>query len=146
MFQNIFTRNLTLTFKLINPFHVIGLFPLVYYLHKINNRNTRCEICSMLTIKIAERLQWRRSSIFIVNFVHISHLVLLFLLLTLNMSLPTGHRLFYRWNRNDQLRSRGQDKKNSIKLQIEPNSIWNIVKKIALNHYFLKWLILSFFD
>ena len=29
--------------------------------------------------------QWRRSGIFIVNFEHISHLVLVFLLLTLNM-------------------------------------------------------------
>ena len=54
---------------------------------KVNNRNTRamCEICSKLTIKIPERLNWRRSGIFIVNFEHISHLVLVFLLLTLNI-------------------------------------------------------------
>ena len=32
-----------------------------------------------------ERRQWRRSGIFIVNFEHIPHLVLVFLLLTLNM-------------------------------------------------------------
>ena len=38
-----------------------------------------------LTIKIAERRHWRRSGIFIVDFEHISHLVLVFLLLTLNM-------------------------------------------------------------
>ena len=44
-----------------------------------------CEICSELTIKIPERRHWRRSGIFIVNFEHISHLVLVFLLLTLNM-------------------------------------------------------------
>ena len=31
---------------------------------------------------------WRRSGVFIVNFEHISHLVLVFLLLTLNMKLP----------------------------------------------------------
>ena len=31
-----------------------------------------------------------RSGVFIVNFEHISHLVLRFLLLTLNMSLPAG--------------------------------------------------------
>ena len=42
-----------------------------------------CEICSKLTIKIPERR--RRSGIFMVNFEHISHLVLVFLLLTLNM-------------------------------------------------------------
>ena len=53
---------------------------------KVNNRNTRtrCEICSKLTIKIPERRQWRHSGIFIVNFEHISHLVLVFLLLTLS--------------------------------------------------------------
>ena len=53
---------------------------------KVNNRNTRtrCETCSKLTIKIPERRQWRRSGIFIVNFEHISHLVLVFLLLTLS--------------------------------------------------------------
>ena len=55
------------------------------YLLKINNRNTRCEICLKLTIKTPERRHWRRLGIFIVNFEHISHLVLVFLLLTLNM-------------------------------------------------------------
>ena len=57
------------------------------YLLKVNNRNTRkrCEICSKLTIKIPERRQWRRSGIFIVNFEHILHLALVFLLLTSNM-------------------------------------------------------------
>ena len=54
---------------------------------KVNSRNTRtrCEICSKLTIKISERRHWRRSDIFIVNFEHISHLVLVFLMLALNM-------------------------------------------------------------
>ena len=43
------------------------------------------EICSKLTMKKPERRQWRRSGIFIVNFEHISQVVLVFLLLTLNM-------------------------------------------------------------
>ena len=53
---------------------------------KVNNKNTitRCEIRSKLTIKIPELRDWHRSGIFIVNFEHISHLVLLFLLLTLS--------------------------------------------------------------
>ena len=53
---------------------------------EVNNRNTRtrCEICSELTIKTAKRRQWRRSGVFIVNFEHISHLVLVFLLLALS--------------------------------------------------------------
>ena len=56
------------------------------YMFKVNNGNTRtrCEICSKLTIKTPERRQWRRSGVFIVNFEHISHLVLVFLLLTLS--------------------------------------------------------------
>ena len=68
--------------------------PASIYLLKVNNRNTgtRCEICSKLTIKTPERRQWHRPGVgvFIVNFEHISHLVLDFLLLTLNMYLPDG--------------------------------------------------------
>ena len=69
-----------------NGVHVI-LYPSGIYLLKVNNKNTRarCEICSKLTIKIPERRQWRRPGIFIVTCEHISHLVLVFLLLTLNM-------------------------------------------------------------
>ena len=50
---------------------------------KVKNSNTRarCEICSKLTIKTPKRRQWRRYGVFIVNFEHISHLVLLFLFL-----------------------------------------------------------------
>ena len=39
--------------------------------------------CSKITIETLE--QWRRSGVRIVNFEYISHLVLMFLLLTLNM-------------------------------------------------------------
>ena len=53
------------------------------YLFKVNDRNPRkrCGICSKLTIKTPER---HRSDICIVNFEHISHHFLAFLLLTLN--------------------------------------------------------------
>ena len=56
------------------------------YLFKANNRNTRkrCEICSKWTIKLPEQRHWRRSGVFIINFEHISHLLLVFLLLNLN--------------------------------------------------------------
>ena len=49
------------------------------YMFKVNNRNTRtsCEICSKLTIKFTNKVN-------IVNFELISHLVLVFLLLTLS--------------------------------------------------------------
>ena len=58
--------------------------PAKSYLIKVSNKNTRtrCEICSKLTIKIAERHHWRRCAVFMVNFEHISHLALVFLLLT----------------------------------------------------------------
>ena len=42
---------------------------------KVNKKDTRT----------TERRQWRRSGVFIVNFEHILHLVLVFLFLTLNM-------------------------------------------------------------
>ena len=53
---------------------------------KVNNRNTRArrEICSKLTKKTLERRQWRRSCVLIVNYKHISHVVLVLLLLTLS--------------------------------------------------------------
>ena len=59
--------------------------PVGIYMFKVNNRNTttRGEICSKLTRKRPERRQWRRSGVFLVNFEHFSHLVLVFLLLTL---------------------------------------------------------------
>ena len=61
--------------------------PAGIYLPKVNNRNIRVryEICSKLTIKTPEPSHWRRSEVFIVNFEHISHLVLVFLFLTFNI-------------------------------------------------------------
>ena len=51
-----------------------------------NNKNTRtrCEVCSKLTKKTPERC----SGVFIVNYEHISHFVLVFLLLTSNKKIP----------------------------------------------------------
>ena len=43
-----------------------------------------------LTIKTPERRYWRRSGVIIVNFEHISHLFLVFLLLTLNKQMLAG--------------------------------------------------------
>ena len=61
-------------------FSLSDVFPVDIYLFKINNRNIKksCEICSKLTVKTPERCQY----VFIVNFEHISHLLLVFLLLT----------------------------------------------------------------
>ena len=61
------------------PVQTWQINPVGIYLFKVNNRitRTRCEICSKLTIKIS-------FDVFIVNFEHISRLVLLFLLLTVS--------------------------------------------------------------
>ena len=63
-----------------------GANPADDYLFTVNDRNarTRCEICSEPTIMTPERGHWHRSGVFIVNFEHISHLALVFLLLTLS--------------------------------------------------------------
>ena len=45
--------------------------------------------CSKLTIKSPERRHWRLCGVFIVSFEHISQLVLVFLLLTLNRQMRT---------------------------------------------------------
>ena len=68
-------------------------FPANIYLLKVNNRDTRkrCEICSKLTIK-------SRSGVFIVNFEHISHLFLVFLLSVLNMQMLAEVFIFGTFN------------------------------------------------
>ena len=69
-----------------------SLIPTDNYMFKVSNRNTRTssEICSKLTTKGPERRYWHRSAVFFVNFEHISHLVLVFLLSTLSSKMPAG--------------------------------------------------------
>ena len=64
---------------------ILQIFPAGKYMFKVNNRNTRTrgEICSKITVKTIRTT----SGVFVVNFEHISHLVLVFRLLTLNMLL-----------------------------------------------------------
>ena len=68
--------------QLVNIMKLAHFNPAGICLLKVNNRNTRtrCEICLELTIKTPKRSQWCRSGVFIVNFEHISLLVLVFLL------------------------------------------------------------------
>ena len=63
-----------------------------FNLFKFNNGNTsnRCKICSKLIKKTPKRGHWCRSGVFIVNFQHILHLVLVFLLLILNRQIFAG--------------------------------------------------------
>ena len=78
------TKSSVLTLKKHTPKVILWLqfyISVGIYLLKVNDRNTRarCETCSKLTIKTPERRHWRLSGVFIVNFEHISHLVLVFL-------------------------------------------------------------------
>ena len=78
----------TWIFKIMLQISIHGFFvsSAGIYLLKVNNRNTRtrCEIYK-LTTKVQEQRHWRRPGIFTVTFEHISHLVLVLLLVTLSM-------------------------------------------------------------
>ena len=79
--------------KYVTSSSVTYRYPANIYLFKVNYGNTRkrCEICSKLAIKTPERRH-----VFIANFEHISHLFLVFPLLTLNKYMLVGYlRLSY---------------------------------------------------
>ena len=69
-------------FKALAP----SINPTGIYLFKVNNEDARTmyEVCSKLILKLPERRHLRRSGICIVNFEQISHIVLVFPLLTQN--------------------------------------------------------------
>ena len=73
-------------------FALFIVFPSGIYLFKVGNRHTRtmCEICSKLTVKTPELRHWPRAVVLIVHFEQIEHIVLVFLLLTLNKYMPGG--------------------------------------------------------
>ena len=67
-------------------------YPANSYLFKVNNRNIRkrYEIYPKLTIKRPKQPHWYHSDACTVNFEYISHLFLVFLLLTLNKIMLAG--------------------------------------------------------
>ena len=56
------------------------------YLLKVSNKNSRkrCDICSNLTLKRSDRLQWSRCDVFINDFKHMWHLFLVLVLFSFN--------------------------------------------------------------
>ena len=62
------------------------VIPIGIHLLKARTKHTRCEtkceVGSKLSIKAPERRHWHCSDVFIVNFEHVSHLVLVFLMLS----------------------------------------------------------------
>ena len=85
---------------------------------KVNNRNTRArrEICSKLTIKTTERRHWCCTVNF--SFEHISRLVLLLLLLTLNMYLPAGFLVKIMNYPNERYNQERENKSCTLKARI----------------------------
>ena len=78
----------------------------MWNMFKVNNKlqNYVNEICSKLTIKTPERRQWRRCSVSVFNFEHISHFHLVFLLLTLNKLLfPERAALRFSFLKKDRI-------------------------------------------
>ena len=90
--RTFFTSSVNVFFLASSKFPPISIHPAGIYLLKVKNWNHRtwCGICSKLTFKTLERRHWRRFGVFIVNFEHISHAALVFLLLTYSMQLPAG--------------------------------------------------------
>ena len=86
---------------------------------KVNNKDTRTT--------------WRRYDVFFVNFEHISNLVLVFLLLTLNMYLPAGSAFYINnaWKGKAMRRQSKTLKKLHLLLQY-------FYKLTTLGHYALK--------
>ena len=78
--------SIAITYLLLLTRVLVEHYPANNYMFKINKRNakTRFEVCSKLARKTPEQRHWHRSVAFIVNFEHTSHLVLLFILLTLS--------------------------------------------------------------
>ena len=72
---------------------VITRVPATIYLFKVKSKSTkkRCETCSKLAKKISEQSHLRR--VYIVNFEHILHIFLVFLLLTLNKKVLAETRI-----------------------------------------------------
>ena len=106
---------------------------------KVNNRitKTRCERYSKLTIKTPERHHWRCSGVFIINFEHISHLVLVFLFLTLSRYMPIGTRLSFK-----QLLRKSINGLNSLSYSTHKRSEnINSFKHSVKSYYLTKWKI-----
>ena len=72
--------------SLVAPFVPVRkiLIPADIYFFKVNNTGAMCAICLKLTKKTSVWRQWCHSGVFIVKFEQISHIMLVFLLLTSN--------------------------------------------------------------
>ena len=111
-----------------------SIYPAGNYMFKVNNRNsrTRCELCSKLTIKITERLHDVVLVSLLITLKHISHLVLVFILnivhITLNVQLSAAYILCL----GDSFRTRTPIFLRKVNLW----NTWNALCKIELKKKF----------
>ena len=115
-----------------------SIYPAGNYMFKVNNRNsrTRCELCSKLTIKIPERRHDVVLVSLLITLKHISHLVLVFILnivhITLNVQLSAAYILCL----GDSFRTRTPIFLRKVNLW----NTWNALCKIELKKKNLKIL------
>ena len=111
-----------------------SIYPAGNYMFKVNNRNsrTRCELCSKLTIKIPERRHDVVLVSLLITLKHISHLVLVFILnivhITLNVQLSAAYILCL----GDSFRTRTPIFLRKVNLW----NTWNALCKIELKKKF----------
>ena len=143
-------------------------FPANIYLFKVNNRNTwkRSEICSKLTIKTLDLLQWhhwqigvlkltqnvfritiKKPSIFIVDFQDISYLFQVFLLLTLNRLVfsrqPNEANIYLFRVNNRKVRKRFQ-KCSKLAIKLPERRHWRRSGVCIVNFEHISYLFLVF--
>ena len=111
-----------------------SIYPAGNYMFKVNNRNSRtmCELCSKLTIKIPERRHDVVLVSLLITLKHISHLVLVFILnivhITLNVQLSAAYILCL----GDSFRTRTPIFLRKVNLW----NTWNALCKIELKKKF----------
>ena len=111
-----------------------SIYPAGNYMFKVNNRNsrTRCELCLKLTIKIPERRHDVVLVSLLITLKHISHLVLVFILnivhITLNVQLSAAYILCL----GDSFRTRTPIFLRKVNLW----NTWNALCKIELKKKF----------
>ena len=111
-----------------------SIYPAGNYMFKVNNRNsrTRCELCSKLTIKIPERRHDVVLVSLLITLKHISHVVLVFILnivhITLNVQLSAAYILCL----GDSFRTRTPIFLRKVNLW----NTWNALCKIELKKKF----------
>ena len=106
--------------------------PTNIYLHKVNKRNTRrrCEICSKLTIKTPEQMQWYRSGVLTVIYGdhltldHVIYIIIIFRLLPIITQEKTVN---FRRNKEFQIPRVNTILKGSKSIKYFAPIVWDLI-------------------